>query len=212
MRKTKGEVKAKEGEIAKLKERQAELVKAIEEMQDLVRKNESEASSATKSLSAMQAVSQASTDKLARLEAEIATKVDEIASQRRALDGAWAETNELKRTVAELRADRDDLRRQIGEGTSRVMETESSRRDIEQREAVLRATNKQLQDSLQRQVRRVTEAPDPLLNDPRSFPHASPPPSPCVSDPFFGRCKRRRCAKNGCARRAARCASAGRRR
>ena len=32
------------------------------------------------------------------------------------------------------------------------METESSRRDIEQREAVLRATNKQLQDSLQRQM------------------------------------------------------------
>ena len=32
------------------------------------------------------------------------------------------------------------------------METESSRRDIEQREAVLRATSKQLQDSLQRQM------------------------------------------------------------
>jgi hypothetical protein len=48
-----------------------------------VRKNEQEASSATKSLSAMQAVSQASTDKLARLEGSIATKADEMSSQRR---------------------------------------------------------------------------------------------------------------------------------
>jgi predicted nucleic acid-binding Zn-ribbon protein len=32
------------------------------------------------------------------------------------------------------------------------VETESSRRDLEQREAILRATNRQLQESLQRQM------------------------------------------------------------
>ena len=152
VRTTKAEVKKRDGDIAKLKESKEQLVKAIEEMQDLVRKNELEASSATKSLSAMQAVSQASTDKLSRLEGDITSKADELSSQRRAMETAWAENNESKRLVAELRADRDDLRRQIGLGTSKVMETESSRRDIEQREAVLRATNKQLQDSLQRQM------------------------------------------------------------
>jgi hypothetical protein len=152
VRTTKAEVKKRDTEIAKLKESKEQLVKAIEEMQDLVRKNEQEASSATKSLSAMQAVSQASTDKLSRLEGDIGSKAEELASQRRAMEAAWAEINESKRVVAELRADRDDLRRQIGLGTSKVMETESSRRDIEQREAVLRATNKQLQDSLQRQM------------------------------------------------------------
>jgi hypothetical protein len=152
VRTTKAEVKKRDAEIAKLKESKEQLVKAIEEMQDLVRKNELEASSATKSLSAMQAVSQASTDKLSRLEGDIGSKAEELASQRRAMEAAWAEINESKRVVAELRADRDDLRRQIGLGTSKVMETESSRRDIEQREAVLRATNKQLQDSLQRQM------------------------------------------------------------
>lgn len=152
VRTTKAEVKKRDTEISKLKESKEQLVKAIEEMQDLVRKNELEASSATKSLSAMQAVSQASTDKLSRLEGDIGSKAEELASQRRAMEAAWAEINESKRVVAELRADRDDLRRQIGLGTSKVMETESSRRDIEQREAVLRATNKQLQDSLQRQM------------------------------------------------------------
>ena len=152
VRTTKAEVKKRDTEIAKLKDSKEQLVKAIEEMQDLVRKNELEASSATKSLSAMQAVSQASTDKLSRLEGDIGSKAEELASQRRAMEAAWAEINESKRVIAELRADRDDLRRQIGLGTSKVMETESSRRDIEQREAVLRATNKQLQDSLQRQM------------------------------------------------------------
>ena len=100
----------------------------------------------------MQAVSQASTDKLIKLEAELNQKNEEFNSQRRALENAWNEVNELKRMIAELKADRDDLRKRIGEGTSRVMETESSRRDIEQREAVLRATSKQLQDNLQRQM------------------------------------------------------------
>ena len=152
VRTTKADVKKRDTEIAKLKESKEQLVKAIEEMQDLVRKNELEASNAIKSLSAMQAVSQASTDKLSRLEGDIVSKSEELGSQRRAMEAAWADSNETKRLVAELRADRDDLRRQIGLGTSKVMETESSRRDIEQREAVLRATNKQLQDSLQRQM------------------------------------------------------------
>eukprot|EP01038_Epipyxis_sp_PR26KG_P007097 gene7097-9683_t len=152
LKKSKNEIKEKELEIAKLKESKEQLLKAIEELQELLRKHENETNNASKSLSAMQAVSQASSEKLSRLEAEINSKSDELASQRRALENSWNEINELKRSNAELRADRDDLKRQIGEGTSKVMETESSRRDIEQREAVLRATNKQMQDTLQQKM------------------------------------------------------------
>lgn len=165
VRNTKKEVRDKETEIVKLKESKEQLVKTIEEMQDHMKRNESEASSASKSLSAMQAVSQASTDKLMKLEAEIAGKIDELASQRRALEAAWGDNTDLKRAVAELRAERDDFKRQIGEGTSRVMETESSRRDIEQREAVLRATNKQLQDSLQRQMNEASGREERLRDE-----------------------------------------------
>ena len=100
-----------------------------------------------------------------KLEAEINTKNEEFASQRRALENTWNEINELKRIIAELKAERDDLRKRIGEGTSKVMETESSRRDIEQREAVLRATNKQLQDSLQRQMQESSQREDRLHNE-----------------------------------------------
>lgn len=152
VRKSKLELKDKDAEIQKLKDSKEQLVKAIEQTQDVLKRHEADSNNASKSLSAMQAVSQASTEKLVRLEAELTSKTEEYASQRRALEGAWAEANELKRTITELKADRDDLRKRIGEGTSKVMETESSRRDIEQREAVLRATSKQLQDSLQRQM------------------------------------------------------------
>jgi predicted nucleic acid-binding Zn-ribbon protein len=95
---------------------------------------------------------QATSDKLARLESELAQKTDELASQRRALESSWQENSENKRVVAELRAERDDLKRQIGEGTSRVLETEHTKKDIEQRELTLRQTSKQLQESLQRQM------------------------------------------------------------
>jgi len=152
VRKSKGELRDKDNEIQKLKDSKEQLVKAIEQTQDVLKKHEMETANASKNLTAMQAVSQASTDKLVRLEAELTAKTEELASQRRALEAAWAEVTELKRNLTELKADRDDLRKRIGEGTSKAMETESSRRDIEKREAVLRATNSQLQDNLQRQM------------------------------------------------------------
>jgi DNA repair exonuclease SbcCD ATPase subunit len=127
VRKTKSDLRERETEITKLKESKEQLIKAIEELQDLQRKNESDASNATKSLSAMQAVSQATTDKLIKLETEIASKIDEINAQKRALEQAWNDNAELKRAHAELRAERDDLRRQIGEGTSKVFHNQECR-------------------------------------------------------------------------------------
>ena len=51
-----------------------QLNKVISELQDRLKKNEQEANSSSKSLTAMQAVSYASTEKLGKLEAEIAAK------------------------------------------------------------------------------------------------------------------------------------------
>jgi predicted nucleic acid-binding Zn-ribbon protein len=100
----------------------------------------------------MQAVSQASQDKLLKLETELAGKADELAIQRKALESSWTEISDLKKIISELKAEKDDLQNQIGAGANKVVATESTRRDLEQREAILRATNKQLQDSLQRQM------------------------------------------------------------
>lgn len=165
VRKSKADLREKDAEITKLKDSKEQLVKAIEQTQDVLKKHELDNANASKSLSAMQAVSQASSGKLMKLEAELASKAEEIASQKRALETSWADANELKRSIAEMKAERDELRRRIGEGTSRVMETESSRRDIEQREAVLRATNQQLQDSLQRQMQETVGREERLRDE-----------------------------------------------
>jgi uncharacterized protein (UPF0305 family) len=58
VRAAKKESKDKDAEIAKLKESKDQLVKAIEEMQEIMKKNESEANTASKSLTAMAAVTQ----------------------------------------------------------------------------------------------------------------------------------------------------------
>jgi hypothetical protein len=165
VRKTKQELREKENEIAKLKESKDQLMKAIEQTQDALKKNELEALNTSKTLIAMQAVSQASADKLSRLEADIGAKNEELNSQRRALENAWNDNNELKRVVAELKAERDDMKRQLGEGTSKALETETTRREIEQREAVLRATSRQLQESLQVQMKESASREERLRDE-----------------------------------------------
>jgi chromosome segregation ATPase len=165
VRKSKAEVKEKETEILKLKESKEQLTKALEEMQEALRKHEGDVRDTSKSLSAMQAVSQASAEKLRMLESEVLTKSEELNSQRKALETSWAESSDLKRTIAELRAEIDDLKRKLGEGTNKAMETESGRRDIEQREAVLRATNKQLQESMQRSMQESSQREERLRDE-----------------------------------------------
>ena len=151
IRQLKKDLKERGEEVGKLKESKEQFVKAIEEMQEVIRKNEAEISNTGKSMAAMAAVNQASNEKMMRLEAEINARSEELVSQRKALEVAWSESNEAKRVLVEIRAERDEFKRQLGEGNSKFMETESSRRDVEQREAILKATSKQLQDSLQRQ-------------------------------------------------------------
>eukprot|EP00981_Chlorochromonas_danica_P005682 scaffold1172_cov180-Ochromonas_danica.AAC.9 len=152
IRKNRQEIKEKEQEIVKLKESKDQLVKAIEQTQDVLRKYEQDNANSSKSLQAMQAVSAATTEKIHRLESEIIAKHEELQSQRKALENAWNDINDLKKSIMDLKAERDDLKKQLGEGTSRVLETENTRRDIEQREAVLRATSKQLEETLKQQM------------------------------------------------------------
>ena len=83
-------------------------------MQNAIRKNESDVKDTSKSLSAMQAVSQASTDKLHKLEAEISTKNEELASQRKALEVAWQESSELKRELHRQKAENEALQKELG--------------------------------------------------------------------------------------------------
>jgi chromosome segregation ATPase len=152
LRNAKKEVREKEAEITRLVAAKDQLTKSLEEARNAIKKHEGDVNSASKTLSAMQAVSQSSADKIAKLESDLNAKVEELSSQRRALDASWTEISELKRTMAQLKAERDDLQKRIGEDTSKAIETETTQRDAEYRVATLTANIKQLQDSLQRQM------------------------------------------------------------
>ncbi|RYH18919.1 hypothetical protein EON65_26730 [archaeon] len=79
VRKSKQEGKEKEQEIAKLKESREQLVKAIEQTQDALKKSEAEAAGHQKS--------------------EVQSRLEEISSQKKALESAWGDNNELKKVT-----------------------------------------------------------------------------------------------------------------
>lgn len=165
VRQSKQQLREKEVEMSKLKESREQLVKVLEQTQDALKKQEAETDKAQKALQAMQAVSAASTDRLTRLEQDLQTSYDEQLATRKALEHAWSELSEAKRAQQEQRGECDDLRKQLGEGASRVLNTESMRREVEQREAVLRATSQQLQDQLQRSMSDAAAREDRLREE-----------------------------------------------
>lgn len=66
----------------------------------------------------LQSVSQSSQDKIGKLETELSAKIDELSIQRKALETSWNENNDLKRSIAELNAECDSLKSQIGLGNT----------------------------------------------------------------------------------------------
>jgi septal ring factor EnvC (AmiA/AmiB activator) len=68
--------------------------------------------------SVLQSVSQSSQDKITKLENELNAKIDENSVQRKALETSWNDNNDLKRTLAEIKAECENLRSQIGFGKS----------------------------------------------------------------------------------------------
>ena len=157
------EVKDKDAEIAKLLEAKASSSKTIDQLQAEIKRHETEASSANKSLSAMQAVSSASNDRLVRLESELNLKIEELVSQKKALDTAWAENGDLKRMLSQALTERDEIKVRVDEELSKIQGAEDLRRQYEHRESVLRATSKQMQDSLQRQMEEASAREARLL-------------------------------------------------
>lgn len=165
VRKTKSEFKAKDNEIAKLTETSSTLEKQVMVLKEDIQRHTGEVTVANKSLSAMQAVSQASTDKISKVENELVAKVAELTNTKNALEQAWTEAKSVKRILNEHKATIDDLQRQLGEGHTALQETDSSVRDMESRESMLRATTSQLQDTLQRQMNESTAREERLREE-----------------------------------------------
>ena len=150
VRKSRTDLKEKEMEITKLKQSRDQLSKVVEETQELLRKHETESNSSNKSIVTLQTVNTNLQDKIYKLEGDISSKTEELATQKRALEASWNEVTECKRAMNDLRVEKEDLVARLGQGTSQVLANEGIKRDAEQREAILRATNEQLQDQLAR--------------------------------------------------------------
>lgn len=150
VRKSRAELKEKDGEIAKLKESRDQLSKVVADTQELLRKHESESNNSNKSVITLQTVNTNLQDKIYKLEGEVTSRMEELTTQKRALEASWNEVTECKRAINDLRVEKEDLVARLGQGTDQVLANEGVKRDAEQREAILRATNEQLQDQLAR--------------------------------------------------------------
>jgi chromosome segregation ATPase len=152
VRKSKGEMKARDASIELLTATKTAQVAQIADLQGRLAAAEGSATTAGKSLGAMQVASQASADKLTRLELELAAKHDEVASGRRALEQAWEAAKVAKRELAAARATTEGLQSKLEGYSGKLKETTDSQRDVESREAMLKANNTQLQESMQRHM------------------------------------------------------------
>ena len=74
---------------------------------------------------------------------------------RLALDKAWAAEKEMKREMHGLRAEKEALDARLGDGEAAAAATASTARELATREAMLHATQRQLEDSLTRSAHEV---------------------------------------------------------
>jgi hypothetical protein len=165
VRKSKSEMKEKDAEILKLKEHKESCMKTIESMQDLIRNKDIEVSNLQKTIVALQTVNQTASEKVTKLESEIISKNDELLNYKRSIENTWAENNEFRKLLNEKISEINELKKQLGENTSKVLETESTRRDVEQREAILRATSKQYQENLLQQMQEKASIEERLKSE-----------------------------------------------
>ena len=148
VRKTKAESKARDGELADLVKTKAALEKVIEEQQALLTQRDTAANGATKSLHALQAASQASFEKISRLQQECDSRQEELNTARAALTKAAEDAAAQQLLLQSITQEQQALKRQVDATQCAALETDAHRRDVESREGLLRATNAQLQEGL----------------------------------------------------------------
>lgn len=78
---------------------------------------------------------------------------------------AWASEKDLKRNLHALRADKEDLTRRLSENAKVQESNDEMRRDLVQREAMLQASQRQLQDSLTRYQHEASLREDALRTE-----------------------------------------------
>lgn len=85
-----------------------------------------------------------------QLEQELTRAQEELTSQRATLEKAWGDEKELKRILTEMTFEQGSLQNQLNEDQALSRGLAGIKADFEQRESVLTATKKQLQEALTR--------------------------------------------------------------
>jgi len=155
LRKARAELKTSEADKQRVIKEKVGLQERIEELVQQLKTQNDEKANQSQSIAAMHAVSQASSDKLAKVEAEKNAALQEIADKTKALDKAWAQMNDVKKELAELKAERDNLASRLKDQQLSEEVSKKDRREWLDREQRLQASLEQLEASL---ARHQTEA------------------------------------------------------
>jgi len=165
-------IRDKNGKLEELEKDKARGLKDKEQLEASVAKlthelsaHQSKVGDTSKSLQAMQAVSQASSDKLSSVEAELRQAREGEADLRVALDKAWACEKEQKRGLHALTAEAESLRSQLGNGEEARKAVEEVKRELSVRELLLQATQRQLEDRLTRTEHEASLREDALRQE-----------------------------------------------
>lgn len=169
IRKARQEVREKEAEIAKLTEINQKHQIHIDKLNECIRQNEIDLGNVNKNIAILQTVNQASADKVAKVEQELSARNVEIANLRKSLDAALSDVTKVTQEKQKLQEELDIASERLGEGMNLANMSESQKRDLEQKEAVLRATNKHLQESLQRCMSEASSREESLKEDLRDM-------------------------------------------
>ncbi|CAN0482017.1 unnamed protein product, partial [Laminaria digitata] len=106
-------------------------------LREQLRSRDEERATQAHSLSAMGAVSQASSHRLTAAEKELEKTREALSAKKGALDKSWAETKELKRQLAELKGTKDALAKSVEDGGKARQATESQLEQWQARESML---------------------------------------------------------------------------
>ncbi|CAM9597156.1 unnamed protein product [Ectocarpus fasciculatus] len=169
VRKARGALRGVQEERDSLAKEKTTLQASLAGLREQLRAKDEERASQTQSLAAMGAVSQASSHRLntaekasaalpqnALLSSELEKLREALSAKKAALDKSWAETKELKRSLAELRAEKDALTKSVEDGGKARQATESQLQQWQDRESTLLLEQSQLQETLER-VRREAD-------------------------------------------------------
>ncbi|CAN0067033.1 unnamed protein product [Phaeothamnion confervicola] len=169
VRRARAEQRQTVDDLAAARRDKAALTERLEKAAETAKAKDAELAAAAASAAASAAAAAAAAGKVSTVEMERDRAREEATAKMAALEAAWAERKELRQAVADLTAARDAALQQVRDGRTNAFVDEAGRRQWQQREALLTATQQQLQDSLSRAMHEAGLREDALKAEVRDM-------------------------------------------